>query len=130
MTKTPQTDPEIAALMEHLTKTGHGGLDLINDAEVVEDAPVKSQLISALVKEFKCLPCGRPFSREDCGSDAKGVFAAIRRCPFCRSETVVRQIESNWAAERKYDVDPAEAILGAKPNKYARMNAAKKRRGH
>ena len=86
--------------------------------------------ITPLAKEFRCLPCGKPFSRKDCGNDSGGVFASIKKCPFCKSELVIRQKESGWAAERKYDVDMQEAILGGKPNKYARMNAAKKRRGH
>jgi hypothetical protein len=95
----------------------------------VPEEPV-AVTITPMAKEFRCLTCGCPFSRKDCGNDSGGVFVSIKKCPFCKSDLVVRQKESGWAAERKYDVDPAEAILGAKPNKYARMNAAKKRRGH
>lgn len=87
-----------------------------------EEEPVATGFVS-LAKEFRCLPCGRPFSRKDCKNDSGGVFVSIKKCPFCKSELVVRQKESGWAAARKYDIDPAETILGPKPGKYAGLAA-------
>jgi len=105
-----------------------GKFILEEEEKTVETKPVT---IVPIAKEFRCLTCGKPFSRKDCGKDSDGVFISIKKCPFkdCRSELVVRQKESNWAADKKYDVDPAEQIMGPRGSKYARMNAIKKRRG-
>jgi hypothetical protein len=119
----PTSDPLIDALSDQLMESG-AGIDIVHDADFAVDAP-RPQLASSLTREFRCMECGNPFSREDCKSDAKGVFASIRRCPFCKSERVIRQVESNWAAERKYDVSIEEATLGPKPGKYAGLAAKK-----
>jgi DNA-directed RNA polymerase subunit RPC12/RpoP len=92
------------------------------DREPEDERP---KLVAELVKEFRCLSCGEPFSRKDCGNDQKGMMASIKRCPRCRSELIVRQVESGWAANRKYDVSIEDSILGQKPGKYAGLAAKK-----
>lgn len=109
--------------------------DDINDAfrnylrnRKAEPAPAPeptAQLATDTVKEFRCLSCGEPFSREDCKIHKQGGMAKIRGCPFCKSDLVVRQLESEFMANLKYDVPVEEAILGPKPGKYAGLAAKK-----
>jgi len=91
-----------------------------------EPAPEPTrQLASDIVAEFRCLSCGEPFSREDCKIHKQGGMAKIRGCPFCKSDLVVRQLESEFLASVKYDVPVEEAILGRKPSKYAGLATKK-----
>lgn len=97
----------------------------VTDVEVLP-APTK---IKRCVKEFRCMKCEEPFERSDCGIKHGGKMVSIKSCPFCKSDIVVRQISDHSLDETKYDVDPAEQIMGPKGSKYARMNATRQRRG-
>jgi hypothetical protein len=70
-------------------------------------------------KEFCCLTCRQPFSREDCKIHKMGSMVKISKCPFCWSDMVVRKIDSDWAKAHKYDVPIEAAILGPKRSKFA-----------
>lgn len=112
-------------------KTGEDDLEafakFVAKQEGAPEEEPKPQLVSQIVKEFRCMECGEPFGREECKSDSRGVFASIKKCPFkgCGSDRVIRQRESGWAAERKYDVSVEEATLGPKPGKYAGLATKK-----
>lgn len=100
--------------------------DTLSSEEPADDPEhIEPKLVAQLVNEFRCMKCGRPFSRKDCGNNQHGLMANIKRCPYCSSELVVRQVESAWAAARKYDVSIEDSVLGAKPGKYAGLAAKK-----
>lgn len=114
-------EPNLDAFSKFLGETDHSAfLDKEGAVIDVEAVPEPTrQLASDLVKEFACMECQEPFDRIDCKITKGGVMVSISKCPFCKSDRVIRQRESGWAAERKYDVSIEDATLGQKPGRYA-----------
>lgn len=113
MSTTPPTTADLIKFMEE-----SGADDL--DGKVTDVEPVQQpKLIAQMVKEFRCLHCGEPFSRADCKITSQGTFVSVKRCPFCKSEIIVRQLEDSRISEMKYDVSVEDATFGPKRSKYA-----------
>lgn len=112
-------DPKLLTTTDLIKFMEESGVDdLEGKVTDIEEVP-KPKLVGQMIKEFRCLTCGEPFGRDDCKITSKGVFVSVKRCPFCKSEVIVRQLEDGRVGESKYDVTMEEATFGPKRSKYA-----------